>query len=390
MKHKRLISISTATFLAATTIGFVTSLPSQAATSPTLGASANYALLSSNGLANAGATTIQGDVGMSPTISYTDTGSLTLSSGIRFNDANTAAAIAAANSAYASAAAAAPATAITTDLGALTLVPGTYAASAGLNLNGTLTLDGQNNSSSVFILQTPATLTTGAASRVTLINGAQACNVFWQSGSNAALGANSDFKGTILSNANISLGSATTVSGRLIALHGTISLNANKIAKPNCSAPIPVPSKQSSISGGGTYMAPSGRATFSLSIKSSTQAGVVNPVVSGKIAWQVKKGWKFQGSLTTLSTTNAISTSTGSGSLWYWSSTNKGHDGRWVLATTGNALTSVQFTMPTASTKGHSRPISSFAIGFSGVLATGSPSLPVIGNLLPVSGGNDD
>ena len=484
MKLKRSLTIITATFLSASTIGLVTSLPSQAATSPALGASSNFAVLSSGGLANTGASSIQGDIGMSPTISYTDSGSIATSSGIHFNDVSSVAAIASANAAYSAVAASTPATPITTDLGTQTLAPGTYAAVAGLNINGTLTLDGQNNPTAVFIFQTPAALAAGASSHVTLINGAQACNVFWQVGSNATLGASSDFKGTLLGNANIAVGSATTVAGRLFALHGTVSLNTNSIVKPNCVTPgasvikplspltgtylpgvtltlasqvlpksgsavctgavtysldknpltgasgnypltSPVvttnwllgsyhlvitypgsltcaPSSnnsvelkfgatvQSSISGGGSYNLPAGRASFSLSIKSSTQTGVSTPAVAGKVTWQLKRAWKFQGTLNTLTTTNGVNASTGSGSLWYWSTTNKGHDGKWVLATTGNALTTVQFTTPAASIKGHSRPISSFAIGFSGAAVTGTPSLPVIGSLIPVSGGNDD
>ncbi|MEI8067229.1 MAG: ice-binding family protein [Actinomycetes bacterium] len=484
MKLKRSLTIFATTFLTASTIGLVTSLPSQAATSPALGASSNFAVLSSAGLVNAGASSIQGDIGMSPTISYTDSGSIATSSGIHFNDASAASAIASANAAYSAAAASTPATPITTDLGTQTLVPGTYAAAAGLNINGTLTLDGQNNPSAVFIFQTPATLATGAASHVTLINGAQACNVFWQVGAIATLGANSDFKGTLLGNAGIGVGSTSSIAGRLFALHGTISLNANSIVKPNCVTPgasvikplspltgiylpgvsltlssqvlpksgnavcagavtysldknpltgasgnyplaspvvttnwllgsyhliITYPGSltcapstnnsvelkfgatvQSAISGGGSYNLPAGRANFSLSIKSATQAGVSTPAITGKVIWQVKKAWKFQGTLNTLTATNGVNASTGSGSLWYWSSINKGHDGKWVLATTGNALTTVQFTTPAASTKGRSRPISSFAIGFSGAATTGTPSLPVLGSLIPVSGGSDD
>lgn len=487
MKLKRLFSLSSATLLVATTFGFVTSLPSQAASSPALGASSNFAVLSSGGLVNSGVSTIQGEIGMSPTISYSDTGSIASTSGIHFNDAGAIAAIAAANSAYAALVSSAPATPITTDLSSQTLVPGTYSATAGLNLNGTVTLDGQNNPGSVFIFQTPAALATGASSHVTLINGAQACNVFWQVGSNATLGATSDFKGSIFGNTNVTVGSATTVAGRLFALHGTVTLNGNSVAKPNCVTPgatvikpvsplsgtylpgatftlssqvlpksgtavcsgqttyaldknpltgasvaFPLTSPvtttnwqlgtyhlvisyagdlncapasnnsvelkfgasiSSSVSGGGTYLSPLGRANFSLSIKNTTQAGTNTPVINGKINWQLKKAWKFQGTLTTLATANGVNTSTGSGSLWFWSSSNKGHeshDGRWVLATTGNASTTVQFTTPTGLTNGRSRPINTFAIGFSGVVAAGAPSLPAIGNLLPVSGGNDD
>ncbi len=74
------------------------------------------------------------------------------------------------------------------DLGGLTLTPGLYNASSSIGLTGTLTLDAQGDPSAVFIFQVGTTLTTASASRVNLINGAQACNVFWQIGTSAVLG----------------------------------------------------------------------------------------------------------------------------------------------------------------------------------------------------------
>ena len=50
----------------------------------------------------------------------------------------------------------------------------------------------------MFIFQTDSTLITGSASTVSLINGAQECNVFWQVGSSATLGTGSVFAGNIL------------------------------------------------------------------------------------------------------------------------------------------------------------------------------------------------
>ena len=62
------------------------------------------------------------------------------------------------------------------ELGGQTLVDGVYSASgAALSVNGTLTLDGQDDPNSTFIFQTNSTLITGSYSHVVLINGAQAC-----------------------------------------------------------------------------------------------------------------------------------------------------------------------------------------------------------------------
>src|SRR5581483_7708363 len=66
------------------------------------------------------------------------------------------------------------------DLGGLTLLPGTYCFSSSAQLTGTLTLDAQGNPDAVFVFQIGSTLTTASSSLVMVINGAQACNVFWQ------------------------------------------------------------------------------------------------------------------------------------------------------------------------------------------------------------------
>src|SRR3982074_3764910 len=61
------------------------------------------------------------------------------------------------------------------DLTGLTLGGGVYALSSlTSDLGGNVTLNGQNDTSSVWIFQSPSTLITGSTSSVTLINGASA------------------------------------------------------------------------------------------------------------------------------------------------------------------------------------------------------------------------
>jgi hypothetical protein len=59
-------------------------------------------------------------------------------------------------------------------------VAGVYTAWSSPVLTDTLTLDGQNDPNSVFIFRIGSTLTAATISTVALINGAQACNVFFQ------------------------------------------------------------------------------------------------------------------------------------------------------------------------------------------------------------------
>lgn len=120
------------------------------------------------------------------------------------------------------------------ELAGETLFPGVYRGPTSLGLTGDLTLDGQEDPDAVFIFQAGSTFISGSASRVLLTNGAQACNVFWQIGSSATLGANSLFNGTILASASISAGEGAAVEGRLLADSGAVTLINNKIHTPAC------------------------------------------------------------------------------------------------------------------------------------------------------------
>jgi hypothetical protein len=99
------------------------------------------------------------------------------------------------DTAYTNAAGQTPVTEIPTELGGTTLKAGIYDSAAGtFGVTGTLTLDGEGDPDAVFIFQMGSTLTTASASNVALINGADLCNVYWQVGSSATLGSNSDLR----------------------------------------------------------------------------------------------------------------------------------------------------------------------------------------------------
>ena len=97
----------------------------------------------------------------------------------------------------------------------------------------------------MFIFQIGSTLTTASNTTVSLINGAQACNVFWQVGSSATLGTGTSFVGTIMALATISANTAATIHGRLLAQTGAVNLDTNTITTSNCASSV-------SGSGGGT------------------------------------------------------------------------------------------------------------------------------------------
>ncbi|HUG71624.1 MAG TPA: ice-binding family protein [Pirellulaceae bacterium] len=121
------------------------------------------------------------------------------------------------------------------DLGGRTLVPGVYTFSTSAQLTGTLTLDAQGNPDAEFIFQIGSTITTATNSTVAVINGADACNVYWQVGSSATIGTSTEFMGNILALTSITLVTdATILNGRALARNGAVTLDSNQISINGC------------------------------------------------------------------------------------------------------------------------------------------------------------
>jgi len=126
---------------------------------------------------------------------------------------------------------------IATELGGATLTDGVYDSEAGtFGITGTLTLDGQDNADSVFIFKTASTLITASSSNVVLINGAQACNVYWLVGSSATFGTSSTLIGNVMASTSIIDYGSSTIYGRLLASTDAITLNKTTVTKQTCSA----------------------------------------------------------------------------------------------------------------------------------------------------------
>ena len=123
------------------------------------------------------------------------------------------------------------------DLSGQSFTPGVYNASSALLFSaGNVTLNAQGNPSAVFIFQVGSSLTTGSATHVLLINGAQPCNVFWQIGASATLGTNSVFAGTVMALTTITGQTGMTMNGRLLARNGAVNLDTNTITTSACAA----------------------------------------------------------------------------------------------------------------------------------------------------------
>ncbi|MFS1302903.1 ice-binding family protein [Streptosporangium longisporum] len=226
----------------AVALGCVTAAPgtAAAATPVPLGTAGNFAVLAGTTVTNTGTTVITGDVGVSPGVAVTGFPPGVVVGTVNAGDAVAAQAQVDLTTAYNDAAGQAVDATLPTELGGTTVTPGTYDSAAGtFGITGELTLDGQGDPNAVFIFKTASTLTTASASTVNLINGAQACNVFWQVGSSATLGTGSSFAGNILALTSITTTIDVTVDGRLLARNGAVTLDTDIVARSLCAADPP-------------------------------------------------------------------------------------------------------------------------------------------------------
>lgn len=187
-------------------------------------------MLAGAGVTNTGPSVVQGDLGSSPNIAVSGFPPGLVQSGT-INPSYTAGAKDALVTAYDDASGRTPVTTIATELGNQTLTHGVYDSAAGtFGITGTLTLDAQNDPNAVWIFRAASTLITGVGSSVSLINGANPCNIFWVVGSSATLGVDSTFSGTIMSLTSITMNSGATLNGRALARNGAVTLSSNVIS----------------------------------------------------------------------------------------------------------------------------------------------------------------
>ncbi len=197
---------------------------------PNLGASASFALFTAAGsFTNDGATVITGNIG-------TNVGAFSgfppgiVIGGIHVADALTAQAAADVATAYGELSTVLCDSVIGTTLGSgQTLTPNVYCLGGASVLNGELILDGQGDPGAIFIFKIDGALSTTTLSRITLINGASVCNVYWRINGAVDLGEGSSFAGTILAAGAISFLEGASFIGRGLSTEGAIALHNNRI-----------------------------------------------------------------------------------------------------------------------------------------------------------------
>ncbi|MFJ6720929.1 MULTISPECIES: ice-binding family protein [unclassified Streptomyces] len=227
-----------ATVLASAVVAVTPTRAQAIATPVPLGTVAGFAVLAGSEITNTGPTVITGDLGVSPGTAISGFPPGTVNGTVHSGPVDPVGLQAKSDLvvAYDNAAGQAADAVLPPDAGGLTLVPGVYTAPSTLGLTGTLTLDAQGNPNAVWVFQIGSGLTTASSSNVSLINGASPCNVYWQVGSSATLGTETNFVGTIIALTSISLTTGADIDGRALARNGAVTMDTNTINRGTCAA----------------------------------------------------------------------------------------------------------------------------------------------------------
>lgn len=221
---------------------------------PNLGEACQFGALGNSGVTgSAGAGTIvTGDVGSSPTATITNFPPSTVVPPFVVhltNDATVQQAHADAIAAYAFLVAQGPGTVLPAQLSGQVLTSGVYSFTGGaadLAASGTLTLNGAG----VFVFIVDSALTANVLSN--FAGTASPCSIYWAVGTSATLNG-IDFWGTVIADANITIGSGSDITGRVLAGTGPTGAvtmagaGGNTIGgcSDNCSAAPTPPQKKS-------------------------------------------------------------------------------------------------------------------------------------------------
>lgn len=197
-----------------------------------LGSASTFGLMATSAITCVPTCIINGDVSLDPGTSMT--GPPVVNGSIHINDTVSAQARTDLLNAYNTAKALPPGTTIApgADLGQLYLTgipPGTYTSGSTMLVATPLVLDAQGNTNAVWVFQIGSSLTTNGTGNVTLANGAQAKNVFWVPTSDATIGTNTTFEGTIVAGRDTTATTGSTVNGRILTgaiTAGTLALQS--------------------------------------------------------------------------------------------------------------------------------------------------------------------
>ncbi len=115
----------------------------------------------------------------------------------------------------------------------LGIPPGTYTSGSTILVSTPLIMDAGGNANAVWVFQIGSSLTTTA--NISLVNGAQAKNIFWVPTQDATIGVGSTFYGTIVTGRDATAKTGAVINGRILAgaiTGGTIALDTNTVNVP--------------------------------------------------------------------------------------------------------------------------------------------------------------
>jgi ice-binding like protein/Big-like domain-containing protein len=193
-----------------------------------LATASSYSVLGGSGVTATGSTTLEGDLGLSPSGAITGLPPASVGGSVHDKDQVAAQARMDLMAAYDELDARVPHETVVGDLGGQTLHAGIYHKATALGLTGTLTLDAQDDPSAVFIFQGDAALDTAASAQVVLVRGAQADHVYWQVEGAVGTGASTAMVGTIITAGAITLGAGTRLVGRALSA-GAVTMASSAV-----------------------------------------------------------------------------------------------------------------------------------------------------------------
>lgn len=199
-----------------------------------LASTSDFAILAGSSITNTGATSITGNLGLSPGSSVGGFPPGIIYGVKHINDTIANQAKLDLTAAYNDAAGRSATDMVTLsgNIGGLTLTPGLYKSTSSLAISsGDVTFDAKGNADAIFIIQIGSSLTTTSGRKVFLSGGAKASNIFWQVSSSATFGTTSEFKGTVMAMQSITFKTGSTLEGRALASIGSITMDSNTIVK---------------------------------------------------------------------------------------------------------------------------------------------------------------
>ncbi|MBU2061997.1 MAG: DUF3494 domain-containing protein [Bacteroidetes bacterium] len=122
----------------------------------------------------------------------------------------------------------------------LVLTPHVYLMNGAVTFTDSLYLNAQENPNAVFVFQVKGAFNTSTLSRVKLINGAQAKNVYWLIDGAVEVNNLSIFNGTIISQGAIKLNSGVKLNGRALTGVGSVTTEAISAFMPTSCSPYTI------------------------------------------------------------------------------------------------------------------------------------------------------